>query len=61
MKNKKNLLSQVDSLFDNVPLDDTLNSVRTKVLNFLETEIVDFEGLPEETKKQEKFILIEFE
>ena len=61
MKDKKNLVDAIDNLFNDVPLDNTVSTLKTRVLNFLESEIVDFEQVPEEGVNQEKFTLIEFE
>ena len=48
MKNKKNLVEAIDNLFNDVPLDNIVYALKTRVLNFLESEIVDFEQVPEE-------------
>jgi hypothetical protein len=59
MKNKKQLLKDLDGLFNNIPLDTNVTEIRTRLMNFVNTEIVDYESAPE-SDEQSKFILIEF-
>jgi len=59
MKNKKQLLEDLDGLFNNIPLDANVTEIRTRLVDFVNTEIVDYESAPE-SDEQNKFILIEF-
>lgn len=59
MKNKTQLLVEVDGLFNDIPLDTNVLEIKSRLTDFINTEIVDYESAPE-SDEQNKFILIEF-
>lgn len=58
--NKKQLKEDLDKLFNDIPLDGNVLTVRQKLNNFIEDNILDYETANLD-EPQTKYLLIEFE
>ena len=58
--NKEQLKKDLDALFDNTPLDETVESLRKKVSDFIDERVSNYEDANLD-EQQTKYLLIEFE